>query len=60
MMLTDIHKTGWFINKLGNGSVKVRDLGLLFPFSLTQPGRVEDEINTIFTNPHTKNPKSVH
>ena len=40
-------------NKLGNGSVKVRDLGLLFPFSLTWPGRVEEEINSVFTNPHT-------
>ena len=46
------------ISKLWNSSVKVRDLGLLFLFSLTRLGRVEDEINTIFTNPRTLNPKS--
>ena len=40
--------------------MKDRDLGLLFPFSINRLGRVEDEINTIFTNPHNKNPWSVH
>ena len=42
----------YLVTKLGNGSVKVCDLVLLFPFSLTRPG-VEDEINQIFANPRT-------
>ena len=44
-----------FVSKLGNGSVKVRDFGLLFPFSLTRLGRVEkDEINTLSRTSHIK------
>ena len=51
--MRNLSKYRWIIIKLGNSRLKVCDLGLLFPSSLTQSSRVEDKFKIIFMNPHT-------